>query len=241
MFERYTERARRVIFFARYEASQLGSVTIETEHLLLGLLREDQQTTNRFLEHFSSIEDIRKEIENRSTLREKVPTSIDLPLSNECKRILAYSWEEAEKLKCNHIGTEHLLLGILRETNCAAARILSEFGFNADTIRAELNRNPVPPELVGLVMVRSPRREGSHQGLPPSGVVPDADTAARIAEAVWIPLCGEETINSQKPFVTELKNNVWIVSGSAVSEAGEHTLFAFILKADGRILSIGCG
>src|SRR5437867_445073 len=91
MFERYTERARRVIFFARYEASQFGSTTIETEHLLLGLIREDKNLTNRFLRNHSSIESIRKEIEGRTTIREKVSTSIDLPLSNECKRILAYA------------------------------------------------------------------------------------------------------------------------------------------------------
>jgi ATP-dependent Clp protease ATP-binding subunit ClpC len=90
MFERYTERARRVIFFARYEASQFGSTTIETEHLLLGLIREDKNLTTRFLRNSSSIENIRKEIEGRTTIREKVSTSIDLPLSNECKRILAF-------------------------------------------------------------------------------------------------------------------------------------------------------
>src|ERR671933_104363 len=84
MFERYTERARRVIFFARYEASQFGSTTIETEHLLLGLIREDKNLTNRFLRNSSSIESIRKEIEGRTTIREKVSTSIDLPLSIEC-------------------------------------------------------------------------------------------------------------------------------------------------------------
>ena len=100
MFERYTERARRVIFFARYEASQFGSTTIETEHLLLGLIREDKNLTNRFLPNSSSIENIRKEIEGRTTIRERVSTSIDLPLSNECKRILAYANEEAERL--NH-------------------------------------------------------------------------------------------------------------------------------------------
>ena len=63
MFERYTEKARRVIFFARYEASQFGSPYIETEHLLLGLLREDKALTNRFLRSHASVESIRKQIE----------------------------------------------------------------------------------------------------------------------------------------------------------------------------------
>ena len=72
MFERYTEKARRVIFFARYEASQFGSPCIETEHLLLGLLREDKALTNRFLRSSAAVESIRKQIEAQTTLREKV-------------------------------------------------------------------------------------------------------------------------------------------------------------------------
>ena len=75
MFERYTEKARRVIFFARYEASQFGSPYIETEHLLLGLLREDKALTNRFLRSHASVESIRKQIEAHTTIREKVSTS----------------------------------------------------------------------------------------------------------------------------------------------------------------------
>src|SRR5438067_11207491 len=78
MFERYTEKARRVIFFARYEASQFGSPYIETEHLLLGLLREDKALTNRFLRSHASVESIRKQIEGHTTIREKVSTSVDL-------------------------------------------------------------------------------------------------------------------------------------------------------------------
>ena len=93
MFERYTEKARRVIFFARYEASQLGSPYIETEHILLGLLREDKPLMNRVLQTHGSMESIRKQIEGHATAREKVATSVDLPLSNEGKRVLAYAAE----------------------------------------------------------------------------------------------------------------------------------------------------
>ena len=140
MFERYTEKARRVIFFARYEASQFGSPYIESEHLLLGLLREDKALTNRFLRSHASIESIRKQIEGRTTIREKVSTSVDLPLSQECKRVLAYAAEEAERLSHKHIGTEHLLLGLLREDKCFAAEILHERGLRLSTIREELTR-----------------------------------------------------------------------------------------------------
>ena len=140
MFERYTEKARRVIFFARYEASQFGSPYIETEHLLLGLLREDKALTNRFLRSHASVESIRKQIEGHTTIREKVSTSVDLPLSNECKRVLAYAAEEAERLSHKHIGTEHLLLGLLREEKCFAAEILHERGLKLLAIREELAR-----------------------------------------------------------------------------------------------------
>ncbi len=140
MFERYTEKARRVIFFARYEASQFGSPYIESEHLLLGLLREDKALTNRFLRSHASIESIRKQIEGRTTIREKVSTSVDLPLSQECKRVLAYATEEAERLSHKHIGTEHLLLGLLREDKCFAAEILHERGLRLSALREELSR-----------------------------------------------------------------------------------------------------
>src|SRR5690348_3709905 len=142
MFERYTEKARRVIFFARYEASQFGSPYIETEHLLLGLLREDKALTNRFLRSHASVESIRKQIEGLTTIREKVSTSVDLPLSNESKRVLAYAAEEAERLSDKHIGTEHLFLGLLREEESFAAQIMIERGVRLSKIREELARQP---------------------------------------------------------------------------------------------------
>ncbi len=141
MFERYTEKARRVIFFARYEASQFGSPYIETEHLLLGLLREDKALANRFLRSHAAIESIRKQIESQTTIREKVSTSVDLPLSHECKRVLAYAAEEAERLSHKHIGTEHLLLGLLREEKSFAAEILHERGLRLNQVREEVARS----------------------------------------------------------------------------------------------------
>jgi hypothetical protein len=74
--------------------------------------------------------------------------------------------------------------------------------------------------------------------LPKAGVVPDAETAKRIAEAVWLPMFGAEVIAEQSPLEAELKHNVWIVIGSREAQSG---LFAFILQQDGRILSVGRG
>src|SRR4030081_847248 len=139
MFERYTERARRVLFFARYEASQLGSISIETEHLLLGLIREGKGLTSRiFARSHLSLENIRKEIEGRTVFREKVSTSVEIPFSAETKRVLQFAAEEADRLLHNYIGTEHLLLGILREERSVAASILMEKGMRLHTVREDI-------------------------------------------------------------------------------------------------------
>ena len=141
MFERYTEKARRVIFFARYEASQFGAPAIEPEHLLLGLMREDKTLTGRFFPRASvNIEAIRKEIESRTLLREKISTSVELPLAPETKRVLAYAHEESDRLQHRHIGTEHLLLGLLREDRSMAAEILYERGLRLNAVRDEIAR-----------------------------------------------------------------------------------------------------
>ena len=139
MFERYTERARRVLFFARYEASQLGSISIETEHLLLGLIREGKGLTSRiFARSNLSLEHIRKQIEGRTVFREKVSTSVEIPFSGESKRLLQFAAEEADRLLHNYIGTEHLLLGILREERSVAASILMEKGMRLNSVREHI-------------------------------------------------------------------------------------------------------
>jgi len=151
MFERYTERARRVIFFARYETSILGSKTIETEHLLLGLLREETNLLQRLLERPDIEADMRARIKARITAGPKISTSVDLPLSDACKRILQYSGEEASRMNHQFIGTEHLLLGILREKGCLAEELLTEAGVSLDAARDAVAKasppdRPVPAE-----------------------------------------------------------------------------------------------
>ena len=144
MFERYTEKARRTIFFARYEASQFGSAYIETEHLLLGLLREDKALANAFIGSHMAVESIRRQIERRTAPGEKVSTSVDLPLSHEFKRVLAYGAEEAERANHKHIGTGHLLLGLLREERCFAAQLLHEKGLTLESVRAKVRQSEAP-------------------------------------------------------------------------------------------------
>jgi hypothetical protein len=137
MFERYTERARRVVFFARYEASMYGSSYIETEHFLLGLLREDPNVA-KLLPEMKPLDEIRQEIERHIERHERIPTSVEVPLTAQCKRILTFAAEEAERLGHRHVGTEHLLLGLLREKGGLGAAILRADKVNLSKLREKL-------------------------------------------------------------------------------------------------------
>src|ERR1700690_4306606 len=98
MFERYTEDARRVIFMARYEASQVGSPEITAEHLLLGWMRESARIGAQNFLSPAAMASVRKQIEAQYPRGEKVSTSVDLPLNHESKRALAYAAEECQRL-----------------------------------------------------------------------------------------------------------------------------------------------
>src|SRR5262249_6381916 len=128
MFERYTEFARRVIFFARYEASRFGSPWIETEHLLLGLLREDKLLRDQV----GDVEGIRRAIETASEKRTSISTSVDLPLNDECKRALGYAAEEADALDSEAIRPGHLVLGLLRVEQSRGAQLLNQHGLELE-------------------------------------------------------------------------------------------------------------
>lgn len=137
MFDKYTEKARRVVFFARLEATQFGSPSIESEHLLLGILREDEALINRFLQSDASVESIRDRIEALSGKRKPLPSDQDLPLSTEAKRVLTYSAEEARELASEQVSTEHIFLGLLRAKSGLAANLLNEHGVKISTVREE--------------------------------------------------------------------------------------------------------
>lgn len=126
MFERYTTRARRTIFVARYEAAQLGATEIDTPHLLLGLIRESHHLL-RYFPLLDNIEILRNDVLAVCTSRETNP-SPDIPLSLAAKRTLTYAAEESESLGHQNVGTEHLFLGLLREPDTAAGKICSKYG-----------------------------------------------------------------------------------------------------------------
>lgn len=157
MFERFTEQARRVLFFAREEASQLGSIRIDTEHLLLGLIRDGERLTNRvFLDAGTALDDIRHEVLRRVPARSKTSTSAEIPFSAVAKRVLQHSAEEADRLSHDYLGTEHLLLGLLSEQGSVAADVLTSRGLQLDRVRehivklvsdGEPPQHPGPPSI----------------------------------------------------------------------------------------------
>jgi ATP-dependent Clp protease ATP-binding subunit ClpC len=182
MFERYTEKARRVVFFARYEASQFGSPSIETEHFLLGLLREDKALFRRVRLAGGAAEAIRKEIEAHTPPVKKTPVSVDLPVSNDCKQALAYATEEAERSNHTYIGTEHLLLGLLRVERCFGARLLDNKNITLERVR----------EAVGGL--EDPRQADAPSPLSPSLLIDEfcIDLTQQAVDGLLPPLIGRE-------------------------------------------------
>jgi hypothetical protein len=134
MFERYTEKARRVIFFARYEASQYGSPVIDTEYILLGLLREDRPLMRQL--HLDFAPEIRDEIAKVVRQGERISTSVEMPLSADAQKILQLASEEADANQ--RVGTEHILLGILRVEKSLAAKLLMARGAKLNVIREQI-------------------------------------------------------------------------------------------------------
>src|SRR5829696_9049937 len=160
MFERYTEAARRALFFARYEASEAGSISIEPEHMLLGLLR-DIPALSTLLP--PSIGALRLEVEKGIVFKEKLSTSVEIPFSAPTRQVLQFAVEEADALTHRHIGTEHLLLGLLREEGSAAAVTLAAHAVRLNDVRERVAKLPVPLDPVERIkslvadLARAPR------------------------------------------------------------------------------------
>jgi len=144
-FEAYGPKARRAIFHARQEAAELGSPYIESEHLLLGLMHEGEEFLELFFGSKDAAASVRGEVEANSGRWEKNAATVDLPLSNECKRALAYGAEEAEPSGKEQVGVEHLLFGLLREIGCFASQMMIERGADPERIRAALGGPETPP------------------------------------------------------------------------------------------------
>src|SRR5689334_20777987 len=140
MFERFTEKARRALFFARHEATHLKASSIEPEHLLLGILREDPELGQRYFQGHRTAELIRREVERGSNGGERVPTVKTLTLSPNGKRVLSLADDESRNLYHSMVTTEHMVLGILRAKGAPILQLLYDLGLNLDQIREDLRR-----------------------------------------------------------------------------------------------------
>src|SRR5881296_443401 len=155
MFERFTERARQVVVLAQEEARTLKHNYIGTEHILLGLLREEEGLAARVLESLDiTVERVRAQVVRIVGSGEEV-TSGQIPFTPRAKKVLELALREALSLGHNYIGTEHILLGLVRENEGVAARILLDFDADADKIRNEIIR-----------MLSGPGRRQQGQGGP---------------------------------------------------------------------------
>jgi ornithine carbamoyltransferase len=138
MWQRFTERARRVVFFAQEEAGRLGENYVSTEHLLLGLVRENDSVAARILDRMGvSLGRIRSEIE-RQVARGDGRMGQDMQLTPRAKRVIDLAYDEARQLSNNYIGTEHLLLGLIREGEGLAGRVLAKLGVELERCRREV-------------------------------------------------------------------------------------------------------
>jgi ATP-dependent Clp protease ATP-binding subunit ClpC len=140
VFERFTERARQVVVLAQEEARGLGHSYVGSEHILLGLLREDEGLAARVLEHLDiTLERVRAEVERIVSRGEEV-TAGQIPFTPRAKRVLELAQREALSLGQNYIGTEHILLGLARENEGVATRILLDFDVDWEAVRNEVIR-----------------------------------------------------------------------------------------------------
>lgn len=158
MFERFTEKARRVIVFAQEEARMLNQNYIGTEHLLLGLIREEEGVAAKALRSMSiKLEDVRAQVEEIIG-KGSAPTAGHIPFTPRAKKVLELSLREALQLGHNYIGTEHILLGLIREGEGVAARVLTNLGADLGRVR-----NQVIQLLSGYYVTKPASREQGRQ------------------------------------------------------------------------------
>ncbi|RYG31040.1 ATP-dependent Clp protease ATP-binding subunit ClpC, partial [bacterium] len=138
MWQRFTERARKVVFYAQEEAQKFGEGYVSTEHLLLGLVREADSVAARVLEKLGvSLGRIRAEVEKQLPRGDARPSQ-DMTLTPRAKRVIDLAYDEARNLNNNYIGTEHLLLGLIREGDGLAGRVLAKLGVELEKARREV-------------------------------------------------------------------------------------------------------
>jgi ATP-dependent Clp protease ATP-binding subunit ClpC len=215
MFERYTEAARRVIFFGRYEASEFGCEQIEADFLLLGIARENPDLSMQWLG--ANYAELRETIARLYTRDQPIATNVDLPLSSASKKALAYAGEEADRLRDRHIGTEHLFLGLLRE-GCTATKMLKAHHQDLKTVRKETSKDRLEMKASRLRLSRTglQMKLVGEDGTEIT-VIPWQTQLPRIGESIRLPdKQGRETAYRVRDLCWRMHDAEW--SGIWISE-----------------------
>lgn len=160
MFERFTDRARKAMSLSNQEAHRLNYDFISTEHILLGIIKENQSCAAAFLKYAGiDLKKVRLEVEKLVKIGTKINIGIintcKLPQTPRAKKVIEYAIEEARNLNHNYVGTEHLLLGLLREQDGVAARVLTNLGLNINKSRSDL-----------ATFFNKPKSENPDEGYP---------------------------------------------------------------------------
>lgn len=216
-----------------------GSPYIETEHLLLGIVREKPRVLEKWFPRkwiprgFSAGKHTRSEIEKRITPGERIPTSVEVPLSEECRQILKLAADAADKLQHRMIEPEHLLLGILRIEKCLAAQILGAQGITAQDVEDELARGtfqkqeqrPAPPPIVSLNHFLEALKSSSMDDL-----MHFFADVAEVIDASGRRLTRNEIQDSQCLFSIYAKRNATYFVEDAITETGGLFIASVIWK-----------
>ena len=217
MWQRFTERARKAVFYSQEEAQKFGEGYVSTEHLLLGLLREPEGVARRVLERLGvSPNRVRAEIEKQLP-RGDTRTNQDMTLTPRAKRVIDLAYDEARNLNNNYIGTEHLLLGLIKEGDGLAGKVLSKLGVKIETARAAVIELQDPARTDVYSAKQSPQetRDWKYQ-----------QTLSRIGEwARWADGFHKEGL----PLANDIAE-LHVRMGSVVSELNKNLILALCLE-----------
>jgi hypothetical protein len=231
MLERFTDRARRVVKLAEEEARRLDHNYIGTEHILLGLIREDKGVAAKALESLGiSLQAVREQVEEIIGQGQQAPSEV-IPFTPRAKKVLELSLRESLQLRHHYIGTEHILLGLIREGDGVAAQVLVKLG-------ADLNR--VRQQVIGLISAQQPQ-----PGLPPREGAPATEAQDRLdaiearLNAIEALLAAVEQRVGIRPDTTDLDEQIDRVRGErqAAADGQEYEQAAALRNREKELLA----